>query len=147
MIIRKTIEINAPLSVVWRVFSCMEDWQQWNEVCRNCCYIEGDEMALHTCFAFEVAPLYFPLRVEPRITKCEPGREVVWTGGRLGIRAEHRFRFDDLDGRVQLLSEEEFKGPMVLVARLLRVPQRLHRLTGKFMQAIKSRAESCAASP
>lgn len=144
MIIRKEIDIKAPLSVVWNVFSQMEDWRQWNTVCRNCCYIEGDKMALDTCFSFEIAPLIFPMRVKPRIVKCDPGKEVVWTGGRFGVRAEHMFRFFEENGFVRLLSEEEFKGPMMPFSRLLRVPQRLHRLTEEFMAAIKQQAETCA---
>lgn len=145
MVIRKEVLIDAPLSVVWNVFSRMEDWRQWNQVCRNCCYLEGNEMALDTCFSFEIAPLFFPMRVKPRITKCEPGREVVWTGGRLGVQAEHTFLFSEKNGRVSVLSEEAFKGPLLVFGRLLRVPQRLHRLTEEFMDAIKRQAEACTA--
>ncbi|MFL7870054.1 MAG: hypothetical protein AB8I58_14590, partial [Anaerolineales bacterium] len=29
MVIREEIEINAPLNVVWRIFSQMEDWDSW----------------------------------------------------------------------------------------------------------------------
>lgn len=145
MVIRKEVEINAPLSVVWRVFSHMEDWREWNDVCRNCCYIEGSEMATDTCFSFEIAPLFFPMKVKPRIVRCDPGREVVWAGGRLGVHAEHLFRFSEKGGRVHVLSEEVFRGPLLIVGRLLWVPQRLHRLTESFMEAIKHQAERCAA--
>ena len=144
MIIRKEIDIRAPLSVVWSVFSRMEDWREWNSVCRECCYIDGDAMALGACFTFKVAPLLFPMRVNPRIIKCEPGREVVWEGGRFGVHAEHTFRFSDQNGVVRVLSEEAFNGPLLIFGRILGVPQRLHRLTGQFMQALKQHAESCA---
>lgn len=39
MIIEESIEIHAPLAVVWRVFSRMEDWERWNTVCENGCLI------------------------------------------------------------------------------------------------------------
>ena len=145
MVIRKEIQINAPLSVVWNVFSRMEQWREWNDVCRNCCYVDGDEMAVDACFSFEIAPLYIPMKVQPRILRCDPGKEVVWAGGRLGVRAEHTFRFWEEGGGVRVLSEETFQGPLLAVGRLLRVPQRLHRLTEAFMEAIKRRAEACAA--
>ncbi len=144
MVIRKEIEINAPLGVVWNVFSKMEDWREWNQVCQNCCYVEGDRMALDTCFSFEISPLYIPMRVKPRIVKCDPGKEVIWTGGRLGVNAEHTFRFSETDNGVRVLSEEVFKGPLLIIGKLLRVPQRLHHLTEIFMNAIKHQAESCA---
>ncbi|MFZ7127475.1 MAG: SRPBCC domain-containing protein [Desulfobacterales bacterium] len=143
MIIRREIDVQAPLDVVWRVFSRMEDWREWNPVCRNCCYLEGSEMALDTCFAFDVAPLFVPLRVTPRITRCEPGREVIWEGGRFGVNAEHIFRFDEREGRVRILSVERFKGPLLPVGRLLGIPRRLHRLAEAFLLAIKQQAEAC----
>jgi len=60
MIIRKEIDINAPLAVVWSVFSRMEEWQDWNSVCRECCYLDGDSLAVDTCFSFTIAPLFSP---------------------------------------------------------------------------------------
>ena len=43
MVITAEIEINAPLSVVWRTFSQMENWDDWNTACRSCCIVSGDE--------------------------------------------------------------------------------------------------------
>jgi hypothetical protein len=102
-------------------------------------------MAVDTCFSFKISPLIFSMSVEPRVIKCEPGQEVIWKGGRFGIHAEHTFRFSDENGRVRVLSIEVFKGPMLALSRIFGVPQRLHRLTEAFMQAIKAHAESCAA--
>ena len=45
MIIEESLEIKAPLPMVWRVFSRIEDWQSWNTVCENCCIITGDSIA------------------------------------------------------------------------------------------------------
>lgn len=144
MVIRETIVIRASLEAVWNVFSRMEAWREWNTVCRNCCYLEGDRMALGTCFQFEVTPLFVGLKVRPRIVRCEPGREVVWQGGRFGIRAVHTFRFHEAEGGVRLESEEVFRGPLLVLGRLLGVPRRLHLLTGRMMQDIKVHAEACA---
>jgi hypothetical protein len=145
MVICDDIEIQAPLSVVWRVFSRMEDWRDWNTVCRNCCYLEGDRMATETCFQFEIAPFFVALKVRPRIVSCAPEREVTWQGGRFGVRAAHTFRFVEVDGGVRLISEEVFQGPLLALGRLVGIPQRLHRLTREMMQGIKAHAEACAA--
>ncbi|WP_373501780.1 SRPBCC family protein [Desulfococcus sp.] len=143
MIIEESIEIHAPLATVWRVFSRMEDWESWNTVCENCCLIEGDEMAAGTCFTFTLRPYRIPLKIAPRIVKCEPGKEVVWAGSRLGVHAEHRFTFEERGGRVVLTSVESFRGLMLWISRLVFVPAKLHRLTRKLLLAIKSQAESC----
>ena len=60
MIIEESIDIKAPLPVVWRVFSAMEDWKSWNTVIENCCFISGDSMAENTCFTFQMRPYYLP---------------------------------------------------------------------------------------
>jgi hypothetical protein len=142
VVIEEEIRINAPLSRVWQVFSKMEDWKSWNDVCEQCCYLQGDEMEMGTCFSFVIKPFHLPIRIAPRIVKCEPGREVTWVGDRLGIHAEHRFRFSEKDGQVILLSVERFSGPMVWLSRLVFVPSRLHRLTRQLLAAIKARSES-----
>lgn len=143
MIIKESIEIDAPLAVVWRVFSQMEDWESWNTVCENCCLVEGDEMAAGTCFTFTLRPYRIPLTIAPKIVRCEPGKEVIWAGSRLGVHAEHRFAFEERDGRVIVTSVEHFHGLMLWVSRLVGVPAKLHRLTRKLLAAIKTKAESC----
>lgn len=144
MIIKEAIEINAPLPVVWRVFSMMEEWSEWNTVCEECCLLEGDEMSEGTCFSFTLRPWRIPLKVAPKIIKCEPGREVIWAGGRLGVSAEHSFIFEERDGVVVLTSIEKFRGVMFWVSWLALIPRKLHRLTRKLMRAIKERSEACA---
>jgi ligand-binding SRPBCC domain-containing protein len=147
MVIQETITIDAPLSVVWQTFSRMEDWDSWNTACRNCCIISGDEaLSAGTCFSFTIRPLAFPLKVRPRIVRCDPGREVVWEGGKWGIHASHTWQFQEENGKVILLSVEQFKGPMVWAGRLLQVPSRLHRLTREFLHTLKNAAEACSGS-
>ena len=143
MRIRSQIDIKAPLERVWQVFSHLEGWQTWNTACRDCCYIEGEQLAVDTCFSFKVTPFIFPIQVTPRIIKCEPAKEVIWRGARYGIEAEHLFRFTETREGVLLLSEEVFKGPLVLLARLIGVPGRLHALTDKMMHGIKTQSEAC----
>ena len=144
MEISEAVDINAPLPVVWQVFSQLENWDRIKVPCTQCCYVSGDRMAVDTCFTFSIRPLYFPLKVQPKIVKCDPARVVVWKGSRLGVRAVHTFQFIERNGRVTLKSVETFQGAMVTLSRLFGVPQRLHRITQKFLAAIKKEAESCA---
>ena len=143
MIIEESVEIKAPLPVVWRVFSTMEDWQSWNTVCENCCIISGDGMAQNTCFTFQMRPYYLPIKVMPTITKCEPGKEVVWEGRRLGVHAVHRFFFEEKEKSVKLTSSEVFSGPLLWLSKLIFIPKRLHHLTQQLMASIKDQAEAC----
>jgi len=143
MIIQEKIEVAAPLQLVWHVFSTLPEWGTWNNVCRDCCLIEGREMAAGTCFSFTLKPYYIPIKIIPRITRCEAGREVVWEGKRLGIHAVHRFNFEEVDGKVIVTSTEQFGGPLFFFSRLLFIPRQLHRLSQKLLAEMKQAAESC----
>ena len=147
MIIEESVEIKASLPVVWRVFSMMEDWQSWNTVCENCCIVSGDGMAENTFFTFQMRPYYLPIKVMPTITKCEPGREVIWEGRRFGVHAVHRFIFEEKEDAVRLTSSESFRGPLLWLSKTIFIPKRLHRLTQQLMAAIKNQAEACAGEP
>jgi hypothetical protein len=144
MVVEEEIGINAPLPVVWQIFSRMEEWDAWNTACRSCTIVDGDAMNTGTCFSFVIRPLKFPIKVQPKIVKCDPGREVVWEGRRFGIHATHTWRFREADGKVYLLSVEKFQGPLVWFSYLLMVPKRLHQLTEAFLQSVKSTAEACS---
>jgi hypothetical protein len=145
MVIQEKIEISAPLNLVWQVFANLSEWGGWNSVCQECCLIECQEMAAGTCFSFKLRPYYLPIKITPQITKCEDGREVVWEGKRLGIHAVHRFDFQEVGDRVVLTSTEQFGGPLFFFARLLLIPQELHRLSKKLLADIKQAAEACVA--
>ncbi len=143
MVIREKVEILAPLNVVWHVFSSLAEWGTWNSVCQDCSLVIGQELEAGTCFSFKLRPYYLPIKISPLVTKCEAGREVVWEGKRLGIHAVHRFDFQEIGDRVVLTSTEKFGGPLFFLARLLLIPQQLHRLTRKLLAEIRKAAESC----
>ena len=142
MLIREEIEISAPISIVWAVFSEVEQWDDWNTACQSCHLISGEEMAAGACFSFVVRPFTLPIKVNSQIIKCEPGQEVVWKGERLGIHAVHSWIFRETDDRVTLISHEEFSGPLIWLARLILVPQRLHSLTRQLLYSVKQEAEA-----
>lgn len=143
MIIEESVEIKAPLSVVWEVFSRLDEWDEWNSVCRSCSLPDGEGMRTGVCFAFTLRPYFVPIKITPRITRCEPGREVIWEGGRWGIMAQHRFTFHDAGDSVRLVSCEAFVGPLLWLCRLLRFHRKLHRLSSTLLQQIKAHAEHC----
>jgi hypothetical protein len=147
VIIQAEVTIKAPLPVVWNVFSHLEEWKAWNTACNSCRFTNGNELAEGACFTFVVKPIIFPIRVEPRVVSCEPGREVVWEGERLGIRALHTWRFAETPEGVILKSVETFKGPLLVIGRLVGVPGRLHRLTVQMLNQIRQQAEACSAAP
>jgi len=142
MIIREIITIQAPLETVWDVFATVENWSDWNPVCQECRFESGDCLAAGASLSFELSPLIFPIRIAPTVTEYEKGRSVTWAGSKWGIHAEHTFNFEPGPQGVSLESMERFSGPMLLPARLIGIPKRLHKLTRHLIAAIKTAAES-----
>jgi len=141
MVIKAEVRIKGPIAMVWRVFSHLNEWKDWNTACSSCRFTSGDSLAEGACFAFVVKPFIFPVRV----ASCDPGREVVWKGKRLGVCAVHTWRFrEDAEG-VLLESIEIFRGPLLLMGRLVGIPGRLHRLTVDMLDQIKRHSETCGA--
>jgi len=147
MVIEEEISISAPLPLVWQVFSGFENWDDWTSACQMCHYQEGSEMVSGACVSFVVKPVVFPVRVAPRITRCDPGREVVWEGGRLGIHAVHTWRFREEKGKTMLFSSERFSGPLLWLGKLISVHVRLHALTRELLMGIKREAEARSQVP
>ena len=143
MFIREDIEISAPMSIVWSVFSNVEEWDNWNTACQSCHLVNGEEMGEGACFSFVVRPFTpLPIKVNSQITTCEPGKKVVWEGERLGIHAVHTWAFKEVDGMVILDSHEKYSGPLLWLARLILVPRRLHKLTRELLVSIKKESEA-----
>jgi len=147
MVIEEEISINAPLPLVWQVFSGFENWDDWTSACQMCHYQEGSEMVSGACVSFVVKPFVFPVRVAPRITSCDPGRAVIWEGGRLGIHAVHTWRFREEKGKTVIFSSERFSGPLLLLGRLISIHSRLHALTRELLMGIKAEAEARSQVP
>lgn len=144
MNIAESITIDAPVKIVWQVFTEIEHWDDWNTVCRECRLEEGGAMEEGACISFELTPLLFPLRIAPVIEEAKEEASVTWSGARWGIHARHTFTFIPLNGRTRLESLESFSGPLLWVARVTGVNRRLHMLTRRLLKAIKAAAEERA---
>lgn len=144
MIIKEAITIRAPKETVWQVFTEIENWPDWNTVCRECRLEDAETMEEGASISFELSPLVFPLRIAPVIETFEEGREVTWVGAKWGLRARHTFLFSKIDEGTRLESRESFSGPMLWAARLTLMHRRLHGLTRRLLAAIKTEAEARA---
>jgi hypothetical protein len=145
MIIKAVVQINAPLQRLWDVFADIQNWKEWNPVCRECRFEKGGALVKGACLSLELNPLVLPMRIAPGETHCHPGEKVVWEGSRLGIHEVHEFYFTKKSGGVELTSIENFSGPALIFARVIGVLSRLHALTIRLLEAIRQAAEPCGA--
>jgi len=141
MIIREEIRVSAPPERVWSILTDLDRWADWNPVCRECRLEKGPALDTGARLSFQLTPLFFPLRIAPRITRCDAGQTLVWAGAKWGLRAEHTFLFETAPEGTRLESIEHFSGWMLPALQLLGIPRRLHRLTKELLVAVKKAAE------
>ncbi|MBS3754401.1 MAG: SRPBCC family protein [Desulfobacterales bacterium] len=142
MIIRESVTISAPMEIVWDVFSRVENWSDWNPVCRECRLDTGDRLSAGTCLSFTIKPMGFPIRISPAVKVYEKARRVSWAGSKWGLHAEHAFYFKPAGKKVRVESIEIFSGPMLLPAKFIGIPGRLHKLTRQLLAAMQTASES-----
>jgi len=145
MLIRSRVRINAPMKIVWEVFSDLSGWDSWNPVCLKCRLEQGSGLEAGARFSFSLRPFAFPLRIAPIVVEALPEKRVVWKGSRLGIRAVHTFEFQEHPAYSEIVSLEKFAGPMLLPARLVGATRRLHLLSEKLLESIRAESECRAA--
>jgi hypothetical protein len=141
MIIEESIFIHATMERVWKTFTDLTCWKDWNKVLKNVSpektmvLSEGGEVK------FCIYPFKFPVYFEPEIEEVIPHKRVVWTSGRYGVSARHEFFFKQVEQGVLVISRESFKGISVKTLKFLFPKSRLRDLTVVFLKDMKRGAE------
>jgi uncharacterized membrane protein len=139
MITAASIEIGAPPSLVWDIFTDVERWPEWTESVTRLVALDGPGIEIGK--RFEIKQPGLPKLVW-KVTEVTEGTS--WTsvqrstGGKTIARHEV---VPTTDGRTQVRQELEQTGPIgALVGRLmLRTTKRYLELEG---EGLKQRAES-----
>ena len=138
-----SIEIEAPTSVVWEVFTDAERWAQWTESVTAVRALDGPGIEIGK--RFEIKQPKFPKLVW-EVTAVEPGVSWTWRQRSPGGTTDATHVLEPLgDGRTLVRQVIDQQGPIgVLVGRLYR------GLTVKYLDmegmGLKSRSEHVAAS-
>jgi uncharacterized protein YndB with AHSA1/START domain len=75
MITEASIQIDAPATIVWEVFTDTERWHEWTESIRSIRPLDGP--SIEVGHRFEIAQPRFPKLVWV-VTAVEPGRSWTW---------------------------------------------------------------------
>lgn len=139
MITESSIEIDAPASVVWQVFTAVEQWPEWTASVTR---LEGlDGPALEVGRRFEIKQPRMPKLVW-EVTAIEPGVAWTWQQRSPGARtfASHDV-VDQGHGRTLVRQRIDQRGPMGVIVALLS-----RRLTNRYLtmeaQGLKARSEA-----
>ena len=142
--IEATVEIGAPIDVVWEVLTDTDAFPEWNPflVRVDGRFVEGERRAVRFS-----PPGGRATTMRPRVLVVDPPRELRWRG-HLGVPGlfdgEHRFTLEALGpDRTRLVQAEQFGGILVpLTKSLLRKTQQGFQAMN---DALRTRAEARAA--
>jgi len=139
MITESSIEIDAPASIVWRVFTAVEQWPEWTASVTT---LEGlDGPALEVGRRFRIKQPRMP-KLLWEVIALEPGRSWTWQQRSPGARtlASH----DVVEGgkaRTLVRQRIDQRGPIGVVVAVLS-----RRLTNRYLtmeaEGLKARSEA-----
>jgi hypothetical protein len=137
------IEVAASPEVVWTCFVNLNKWPHWFPALVEAEWVAGTPWTIGAQFRQTVRS-GFPLgRVTGIATIIEISASpyVAWEGKVAGMEAIHGFRFDATAGGTEVLSRHEFYGPLALLARLLFLTHRVHKVYQAALEGLKSYVE------
>jgi len=141
MVIEEQILVNADLGRVWKVFTDLTCWNNWNSVIRDVCcddqYLSHGK-TLTCCFR----PFLFPINVEVNVEKVIPNQCVIWIVRKKGFIAYHEFLFQRQENGVLITSRETFSGLLVRLFNLFLPRKRMRMFANTFLTDLKMASES-----
>jgi len=143
MLIEEAILINADLAKIWKTFTDLTCWADWNTVATGAASVSG-RLEEGGTFTFCLRPFSVPITIEPKIEEVVPREKVVWSGGRFGITSRHEFLFQQVTGGVLVTSREHFSGLLLLLGGKPLTEKISRDLVVLMLQELKKACESDA---
>jgi uncharacterized membrane protein len=138
MLTEESIEIDAPVQVVWQVFSDVERWPEWTESVTSLVGQDGSDLAVGKRFSIKQPGMS---KLTWKVTDIDPGLSWTWVQRAPGARAIARHDvIAQPDGRTMVRQQLEQRGILgALVARLMITKTK--RFLELEAQGLKTRAE------
>jgi uncharacterized membrane protein len=138
MITESSVEIDAPASLVWEVFTDVERWPEWTASVTELVGLDGPEIAVGKRFRIKqpkLPPLVW------RVTDLQPGASWTWAQRSAGgSTLAHHSVTPIAEGRTLVRQTLDQRGPIgALVGHLMRATTR--RYLALEAQGLKARSE------
>jgi len=141
MVIEEEILIYAPLEKVWKTFTDLTCWVNWNSVLKDVS-TDRDSIEKGETFSCALRPFIFPVHFDTFVEDVALHERVVWSGSKYGIFARHEFIFERLEGSVRVFSKETFKGMTMENMKLIFPAWRIRELTKSMLTDLKEASET-----
>jgi hypothetical protein len=141
MVIEESTFINADLNKVWKTFTDLTCWKDWNTVMRN---VSSDEKCIATGSELRCnfRPFFFPVKAEIKVEEVIPYERIIWSARKKGFSARNRFSFQKHEKGVLVTSRENFTGFIVRVFGFFLPVKRMSSMIAAFLKDLKRASES-----
>jgi hypothetical protein len=130
----ESVEVDAPVDVVWNVMVSVDKWPRWNPDIRDAS-VDGP-VAEGTTFHWKAGPS----TIHSTFRCVDPPNVLGWTGKTMGIPAVHVYRLVSGNGSTRLILEESWSGVLPWLFRG-RLQKALEQAVATGLQALKHEAE------
>ena len=141
--LERSLEINAPLRVIWDELLDINSWPEWKPMIAKVAY-DGDKLEPGTKFKFNIrvkGPFATP--VTCKVLDVDFPKKMAWTGGLQGLSVSvHSFLFEERGEKTLVISREEFTGALVGLMLLFVTRKDLDKLHDDWLVAIRQRVEN-----
>jgi len=132
---RKEILIHAPLEMVWKLQTDIENWNRWQPDITSA-KLEG-ALEADTIFRWKAKGL----NIVSTLHTVNPLRQIGWTGLSLGMFAIHNWMFEARGETTLVITEESLSGWLTRLMVLLN-PRFLERSLDTSLNNLKFTAEN-----
>ena len=139
--VREEIFVHAPPQQVWRLFSDIEGWPQWNPICLKASMLKGQPWEVGSRLHFTIKPWWVALNVKATVVESDPPRQVTWLGRWPGLYGQHTFTFEPEEAGTRVISSELFGGPLQWATAFVSPLGKVRELVVQWLAAIKAEAE------
>lgn len=141
MVIEESITVSASPDQVWKTFTDLTCWADWNTVMKE---LSTDSVSVEKgeTFKFCIRPFMFPVCLELFIEEVIPKKLLVWSGSKFGIFARHEFVFKESEKKVIVISRESFVGITLDNMSLIFPEKRIRKMTKSLLRDLKKAAEN-----
>ncbi len=139
MVIEESVLIDADIKRIWKTFTDLTSWADWNTVASA--RSASGRIEEGETFTFCLLPLPVPIVLEPKVEEVVPREKVVWKGAKFGISSRHEFLFQQASDKVLVTSRETFRGMALLLGGLTFPESTVRELTVGMLRDLKKAAE------
>ncbi len=132
------VEIDAPLQLVWDVFTDVENWPGWTASVTSLAGLEGSSLAVGRRFAIRQPGM---AKLVWKVTELDPGRSWTWIQRSPGVRVTARHEVIARPGGRTLVRQQlDQRGALgALLGRLM--VKKTKRFLQLEAQGLKARSE------